>query len=126
MHDLSMIATPIEKSKAPDFSEARPYLSARGTSARAAMSFYPVTTTAVVKLQSDLARVDDKLFLGEKLESAVSFRVNGVSEIAVNCWKHCDDRTALVVVRCIIDLFANCKLRHRELLPELSKHHYLH
>jgi hypothetical protein len=79
-------------------------------------------TTAAVKLlvQSDLAGMNDQLFLGEKLERAVSFRVNGVSEITVNCWKHGDDGAALVVVGCIIDLLANCELRHRELLPELS------
>ena len=96
---------------------------ARGTSARAAISFYIVTTIAAVlyDAHSGLAVVNDQFFLGEKLERAVPFHVNGVSEVVVNCWKNGDDRAALVVVGCIIDLLANCKLRHRELLQELSK-----
>jgi hypothetical protein len=92
------------------------------------MSSYLVTTTAATKLlvQSGLERMNDQLFLGEKLECAVSFGVNGVSKIAVNCWKHGDDRADLVIVGCLIDLLANCKLRHRELLPESSKNNYQH
>src|SRR5258706_4248619 len=66
-------------------------------------------------------RVNDQYFLGEELECSVSFHVNGVPEAAVNCWKYCDDLAALVDVGCTIDNLANCKLRHQELLLELSK-----
>jgi hypothetical protein len=64
--------------------------------------------------------VNDQLFLGEKLEGAVPFHVNGISKIAVNCWKHGDDRAALMIVGCTIDLLANRKLRHREPLTRIS------
>src|ERR1700738_3004111 len=73
---------------------------------------------------SGLAGVNDKFFLGEKLERAVHFRVNGVPKAAVNCRKHGDDRTHLMVVGCIIDFLANRKLRHRELLLESSMRLY--
>jgi hypothetical protein len=66
------------------------------------------------------AGVNDQFFLGEKLERAVSFGVNGVPEAAVNGRKHGDDRTNLMVVGCVIDLLANRKLRHRKLLLESS------
>ena len=69
---------------------------------------------------SGLAVVSGQFFLGEKLERAVPFRVNRVPKTAVNCRKHGDDRTHLMVVGCIIDFLANRKLRHRELLLELS------
>ncbi len=62
-----------------------------------------------------LRRVNDQFFLGEKLQRAVPFGVNGVPEAAVNCRKHGDDRAHLMVVGRIIDLLANRKLRHREL-----------
>jgi hypothetical protein len=65
--------------------------------------------------------VNGQFFLGEKLERAIPFRINGISKFAVICWKHRDDRAALVVVGCIVDCLANCKLGHRELLLELSK-----
>jgi hypothetical protein len=54
------------------------------------------------------------------MQCAVPFHVDGVSEVAVNSRKHGDDRAALMVVGCIIDLFANRKLRHREPLLESS------
>src|SRR5258706_10289963 len=73
-----------------------------------------------------LARVNDQFFLGEKLERAIPFRVNGVSKIPVNCWKHSDDRTNLMVVGCIIDLLTNRKFRHREPPLESSVPLYLH
>jgi hypothetical protein len=87
---------------------------ARGTSARVASSFYVVTTIAAVKLPA-LQRVNDQFFLGKKLKRTVSFRVNGIPEAAVNCRKHGDDRTHLMIVGRIIDRLANRKLRHREL-----------
>jgi len=70
---------------------------------------------------SGLAGVNDKFFLGEKLQRTVSFGVDGVPEAAVNCRKHGDDHTHLMVVGCVIDLLANRKLRHRKPLPESSK-----
>ncbi|MGZ5870692.1 MAG: hypothetical protein ACXWKP_01120 [Bradyrhizobium sp.] len=70
---------------------------------------------AASSVRPRVGRVNDQFFLNEKLERAVPFHVNGVSKIVVNCWKHGDDRATLVVVGCIIDLLANCKLRHREL-----------
>src|ERR1700694_2920735 len=75
---------------------------------------------------SSLAGVKDQLLLGEKLECAVTFRVNGVPKAAVNCRKHGDDRTHLMVVGCVIDRLANGKLRHRKLLLESSVRLYLH
>jgi len=71
--------------------------------------------------ETGLAGANDEFFLSEKLERAVPLRVNGVSKAAVNCWKHGDDRAALMVVGCIIDLLADRKLRHRKLLLESSK-----
>jgi hypothetical protein len=56
--------------------------------------------------------VNDYLFFGEKLEQTVAFHIDSVSEAVVNCWKHGNDRSALVVVGCIIDQLANCELRH--------------
>jgi hypothetical protein len=58
--------------------------------------------------------MNDKLFLGEKLERAVSFRVDGVSKVAVNGWKDGDDRAALMVISYIVDLLANRKFCHRD------------
>jgi hypothetical protein len=69
-----------------------------------------------IKRHSGLAGVNDKFFLGEKLQRTVSFGIDGVSKAAVNCRKHGDDHTHLMVVGCVIDLLANCKLRHRKLL----------
>jgi hypothetical protein len=51
-----------------------------------------------------LAGVNDQFFLGEELERAVTFHVNGVSKVVVNCWKHTDDCAALMFVGCVIDL----------------------
>jgi hypothetical protein len=61
-----------------------------------------------------ISGVGDKFFLGEGFERAVPIRFNNVSKVAVNRWKYSDDRTALTVVGCIIDLLANRKLRHRK------------
>jgi len=74
---------------------------------------------------SVLRRVNDQFFLGEKLQRAVPFGVNGVPEAAVNCRKHGDDRAHLMVVGRIIDLLANRKLRHRELPQPESPVHYI-
>ena len=70
--------------------------------------------------------VNDQLFLGEKLERAIPFHVHRVSKVTVICWEHGDDSAALMVVRCFVDLLANRKLRHRELLLESSVRLYLH
>jgi hypothetical protein len=66
------------------------------------------------------AGMNNQLLLGEKLERAVPFHINGVCEVAVNGRKHGDDGATLMVVGCVIDLLANRKLRHRELLMEPS------
>jgi hypothetical protein len=73
-----------------------------------------MATIAAIKLPV-LRRVNDQFFLGKKLERTVSFRVNGIPEAAVNCWKHGDDRTHFMIVGRIIDRLANRKLCHREL-----------
>jgi hypothetical protein len=64
-------------------------------------------------------QVTNQSFFVEELERAVAFGVDGVSEVAFNCWKYRDDRAALMVVGCIVDLLANRKFRHRELLAWL-------
>jgi hypothetical protein len=94
---------------------------ARGTSARAAMSIHIGTTTAFKRRSRAGGLMTDEFLFGEKLQRAVPFEVDGISEVAVDCWKHGDHRAALVVVGRIIDLLANRKLRHREILLELSK-----
>ena len=58
--------------------------------------------------------MNHEFILGEKLQRAVSFRVNGVSKLAVNGWKDGDDRAAFMVVRYTVDLFANRKFCHRD------------
>src|SRR6476661_3625603 len=57
-----------------------------------------------------------ELLLGEELQRAVAFRVDGISEASVYGRKHGDNRTRLVIVGHVFDLRANCKLRHRKLL----------
>ena len=57
-----------------------------------------------------------QLLLGEELQRAVAFRVDGISEASVNRRKHGDNRARLVIVGHVFDLLANCKLRHRKLL----------
>jgi hypothetical protein len=64
------------------------------------------------------AGVSDQFFLGKELERAVSFHVDGVSNVAFNRWKNGNDRADFMVVGCIIDFLANRKLRHRKLLLE--------
>jgi hypothetical protein len=64
--------------------------------------------------------VKDEFLLAEKLEGAVTFRVNSVPKTSVNGWKHSDDRTQFMIVGCVIDFLANRKLRHRKLLLESS------
>jgi hypothetical protein len=89
-------------------------------SARRAISFY-IGVTQPLSGAFRASGVKDQFFFGEELEPTVAFRVNGVSEAVVNGWKHGNDRSALVVVGCIIDQLANCELRHWGLLPESSK-----
>jgi len=79
-------------------------------------SFYVVTTTAAAVKLPALHRVNDQFLLSKKLQRTVPFGINGVPEAAVNRRKHGDDRAHLMVVGRIIDLLANRKLRHRELL----------
>jgi hypothetical protein len=62
--------------------------------------------------------MNDKICLGEKLERAVSFGVNGVPEAAVDRRKHRDHRTSLMIVGGVIDLLPNREFRHRKLLME--------
>src|SRR5258706_11624230 len=111
---------PLPKKIRPRISPRPDLTGARGTSARAAISSYVVTTTAAVKLlaaapqdhqraplvRPRAGRVNDQLFLGEKPECPVSFHVNGVPETAVNCWKHGHDRAALLDVGSVIDHLA--------------------
>src|SRR5882672_4065795 len=61
-------------------------------------------------------QVTNQSFFIEELQCTVAFGVDGVSEVAFNCWKYRDDRAALMVVGCIVDPLANRKFRHRELL----------
>jgi hypothetical protein len=70
--------------------------------------------------------VKDEFLLAEKLEGAVTFRVNSVPKTSVNGWKHSDDRTQFMIVGCVIDSLANRKLRHRKLLLESSMRLYPH
>src|SRR5258706_13919849 len=112
---------PLPKKIRPRISPRPDLTGARGTSARAAISSYVVTTAAAVKLlaaepqdrqraplvRQRAGRVNDQFFLREKLKCPVAFHVNGVPEAAVNCWKHGHDRAALVDVGCIIDHLAD-------------------
>jgi hypothetical protein len=61
-------------------------------------------------------QVTNQLFFVEEIERAVAFGVDGVSEIAFNGWKYRNHDAAFMVVGCIVDLLANRKFRHRELL----------
>jgi hypothetical protein len=63
-----------------------------------------------------LALVNDQFFLGQKLERAVPFHIDGVSEIAIIGREHGNNDAVFLVVGCFIDPVANRKLRHRELL----------
>src|SRR5258708_7484950 len=65
-------------------------------------------------------QVKNQFFFAEEIERAVAFGVDGVSEIAFNGWKYGNHDAALVVVGCIVDLLANRKFRHRELLLAAS------
>jgi hypothetical protein len=58
----------------------------------------------------------DQSFFVEELERAIALHVDRVSEIAFDGWKHGDDRAALMVVGSIVDLLADYKFRHRDLL----------
>ena len=40
--------------------------------------------------------VNDDFFFGEKLEQTVAFHIDSVSEAVVDCWKHGNDRSALL------------------------------
>jgi hypothetical protein len=70
--------------------------------------------------------VNDEFFFGEELARTVPFCVNGIPKAAVDCRKHGDDRTRLMVVGCVIDFLANRKLRPRKLLLESSVRLYRH
>jgi hypothetical protein len=80
-------------------------------------SFHILTAIAAVILNSNHRSlgVTDQLFLVEKLQRAIPFRVNGISKAAVNCWEHGHDRAALMIVWLHINLFADGKFRHQEL-----------
>src|SRR5258708_13026442 len=52
-------------------------------------------------------RVHDEFFLGENLERAVAFHVDGIPEVVVNCRKHGDHRSALVILARIITLLTH-------------------
>src|SRR3979411_1520008 len=69
---------------------------------------------------------ESQLLLGEKLECAVTVRVNSVPKASVDGRKHGNTRPRLVIVSYLFDLLANCKLRHRKLLLESSMRLYLH
>ena len=64
----------------------------------------------------DLMQAKDQSFFVEELQRAIPLHVHRVSEIAFDGWKHGDDRTALMVVGSIVDLLADYKFRHRDLL----------
>src|SRR6186997_2915839 len=66
--------------------------------------------------------VNDQFFLGEKLERAVAFHIDGVAKMAVGGRKHRNDGAGfMMVVGCFVDLVADCKLCHRKLLSELLR-----
>jgi hypothetical protein len=69
--------------------------------------------------------VKDQSLLGKKLQRAVAFRVNGVSETALNGGKHGDDLAYFMAANRVFDLLANRELRHRKLLPESLMRFYL-
>jgi hypothetical protein len=75
---------------------------------------------------SDLAGVNDQVFLVKKPERAVSFHVNRVPKVTLICPEHGDNGSDFMFVRSFVDLLANRKLRHRELLLESSVQLYLH
>jgi hypothetical protein len=72
----------------------------------------------------ELGGVNDQFFFGKELERAVSFHIDGVSNVAFNRWKNGNYCADLMVVGCIIDFLANRKLRHRKLLLESSMRVY--
>jgi hypothetical protein len=78
----------------------------------------PDTMIAWPGLAGTLAGVNDQLFLGEELERAVALHIDGIAEVAVRGRKHGDDDAGFMVVGRFIDLLANCKFGHRELLLE--------
>jgi hypothetical protein len=85
-HRCSAVRVPRPLKKVRPRISPRPDLTgARGTSARACHQF--------LCRHSGLAVVSGQFFLGEKLERAVPFRINGVPKAALNCRKHGDDLT---------------------------------
>ena len=66
------------------------------------------------------AGVNDQLFLGKELERAIALHIDGVAEVTVLGRKHGDDDAGFMIVGRFVDLLANRKLRHRELLLESS------
>src|SRR5205823_9215426 len=69
---------------------------------------------------------ESQFLLVEKLQCAVTLRVDSVSKASVNGRKHRNNRTRFVIVSDVFDLLANRKLRHRKLLLESSMRLYLH
>jgi len=63
--------------------------------------------------------MNDKFVLGQKLQRAIAFHIDGVSEVAIIRWEHGNHDAAFMVVGCFIDSIANRKLRHHKLLCEL-------
>src|SRR5438477_12839651 len=59
---------------------------------------------------------ESQFLLVEKLQCAVTLRVDGVSKASVNGRKHRNNRTRFVIISDVFDLLANRKLRHRKLL----------
>jgi hypothetical protein len=60
--------------------------------------------------------VNDQFFFDKELERAVSFHIDGVSNVAFNRWKNGNDCADFMLVGYIIDFLDNRKLRHQKLL----------
>jgi hypothetical protein len=61
-----------------------------------------------------LIGVNHQLFLGEELERAITFHIDGVPERAVNRREYRDDQAALMIVNGFVDLVADFEFRHRK------------
>jgi hypothetical protein len=72
---------------------------------------YPATA-------GQLAGMNDEFFFVEKLQRAISFDIDGIAKVAVRGRKHGNHGAGLMVIGCLVDPLADCKLRHRELLLE--------
>jgi hypothetical protein len=89
-----------------------------GTVAAFNARIVPDTMIAQSGLAGALAGVNDQFFLGKELERAIALHVDGVAKIAIRCRKHGNDDAGFMVVGRFIDLLANRKFGHRELLLE--------